>query len=249
MAQAFLQIVAGARAGLKVPLPETIPFVIGRKKGDLLLEDPLVSGVHARILHRDGSFVLQDLHSTNGTLVDGRLVREATLRPGAEVAIGSCRMILFQEPEEGADSGGRPVRAARSQLDIAWLLDEELGDPRQAGEAVRPQGDLIGQDLRLPPGMNAVFEVVAGPDAGKTFRLTRGTVTIGRRAGEVPLADPEVSRRHTVVEVFGLDMIFLRDLGSTNGTFHNGRRVPVARIRAGDTVGVGRTVLRLQVHG
>jgi pSer/pThr/pTyr-binding forkhead associated (FHA) protein len=106
---------------------------------------------------------------------------------------------------------------------------------------------VIGQDLRLPPGMNAVFEAVAGPDAGKVFRFTRGTVTIGRRAGEIPLTDAEVSRRHTVIEVFGRGMIYMRDLGSTNGTFHNGRRVGLGRLRTGDTIGVGRTVLKLHV--
>jgi ABC transport system ATP-binding/permease protein len=247
MARAFLQIVAGVRAGQTIPLPETLPFVIGRKKGDLLLEDPLVSGVHARILFRDGAFVLQDLNSTNGTLVDGRRAREATLKPGAELVLGSCRMVLFQEPEEGPAQEEQSKAAGKPQLDIAWLLDEEVVDLRPLGDATRTQGDVIGQDLRLPPGMNAVLEVVAGPDAGKVFRLTRGTVTIGRRTGEIPLADAEVSRRHSVIEVFGRDMMFLKDLESTNGTYHNGRRVPVARIRAGDTVGIGRTVLRLQI--
>ena len=50
-------------------------------------------------------------------------------------------------------------------------------------------GDIIGQDLRLPPGVNAVVEVVAGQDAGKVFRFVRGNVAIGRRMGEVPLAE------------------------------------------------------------
>jgi isopropylmalate/homocitrate/citramalate synthase len=82
-------------------------------------------------------------------------------------------------------------------------------------------------------------EVVAGLDTGKVFRFTRGNINIGRRAGEVPLSDGEVSRRHSVIEVFGREMIFLRDLGSTNGTYHNGRRVAVSRLRTGDTIGVG----------
>ena len=42
-------------------------------------------------------------------------------------------------------------------------------------------------------------------------------------------------------------MIFLRDLGSTNGTYHNGRRISVSRLQTGDTIGIGRTVLKLQV--
>ncbi len=247
MARAFLQIVAGHRAGTQIPVPENVPLVIGRKKGDVILDDPLVSGVHARIILREDQWVIQDLSSTNGTMVDGRLVREAILRPGNEIAIGSCRMILFLSSDEDASSADRR-RAAQQQLDIAWLLDEELVDIKKGGaDQTRSHGDVIGQDLRLPPGMNAVFEAVAGPDAGKVFRFTRGTVTIGRRAGEIPLTDAEVSRRHTVIEVFGRGMIYMRDLGSTNGTFHNGRRVGLGRLRSGDTIGVGRTVLKLHV--
>src|SRR4051794_25234793 len=95
MSRSFLKIVAGAREGLNVPLPAREPLVIGRKEGDLLLEDLLVSGRHCQVFARNGDFVLQDLGSTNGTMVDGRLVREIVLKPGNEIAIGSTRLILF----------------------------------------------------------------------------------------------------------------------------------------------------------
>jgi len=75
----------------------------------------------------------------------------------------------------------------------------------------------------------------------------RGNIGIGRRQGEVPLTDVEVSRHHAVIEVFGREMIFLRDLGSTNGTYHNGRRVGVAKLSDGDTIGTGKTVMKLRV--
>ena len=247
MARAFLRIVAGAGQGKTISLPENAPFVIGRKQGDLRLDDPLVSGVHARIVFQDGGYVLQDLGSTNGTMVDNRLVQKVPLKPGMEITLGHTRMILFQGPDEQpAEAMGR-ARAGGGEAEIAWLLDEDAVE-FQGADRTRSPGDVIGQDLRLPPGMNAVLEVVAGDDAGKVFRFTRGNVTIGRRAGEVPLADMEASRRHSVIEVFGRDMIYLRDLGSTNGTYHNGRRISVARLRVGDTVGVGRTVLKLQIN-
>jgi pSer/pThr/pTyr-binding forkhead associated (FHA) protein len=206
-----------------------------------------VSGAHCRILAREESFVLQDLGSTNGTMVDGRMVREATLKPGSEITIGASRMILYvgEDPREKADA----PRAAPSQLEIAWLLDEELVEVRAGADRDRERApaDVIGQDLRLPPGLNAVVEVIAGLDAGKVFRFTRGNVSIGRRQGEVPLTDVEVSRHHAVIEVFGRDMIFLRDLGSTNGTYHNGRRISVSKLQSGDTVGCGKSIMRLQV--
>ena len=88
MTRAYLQIVAGVRVGEKFPLPETMPFVIGRKKGDLLLPDPQVSGVHARILFRDGAFVLQDLNSTNGVYVNEEKVGERELQDNDVVFLG-----------------------------------------------------------------------------------------------------------------------------------------------------------------
>ncbi len=246
MPKAFLQIVSGARQGLNVPLEEETPLVIGRKRGDLLLDDPLVSSSHCRIVPRPTGWVIQDLGSTNGTMVDGRLVREANLRPGAEITVGGSRMILYtgEEVPQEVPSIERPGMA---QLDIAWLLDEELVELRGSGDRTRTSADVIGQDLRLPPGVNAHIEVVAGQDVGQLFRFTRGNVTVGRRQGEVPLSDVEVSRHHAVVEIFGREMIFLRDLGSTNGTYHNGRRVQVSKLQSGDTIGCGKTVMKLQV--
>ncbi len=241
MSSAFLKVVSGAREGLNISLSATEPLIIGRKRGDLILDDPLVSGAHAQIIPRDDGFVLQDLGSTNGTMVEGRLIREVVLRPGAEISIGQSRLVLFVGAEE------EPAPPDRASLEIAWLLDEELVELRGSTDRTRSPNDVIDQDLRLPPGLQAVVEVVAGADVGKVFRFTRGNVTIGRKTGEVPLSDTEVSRRHAVIEVFGREMIFLRDLGSTNGTYHNGRRISVAGVRAGDTIGVGKSVLKLQV--
>lgn len=242
--RAFLQVISGARQGDKFEVTRSAPIVIGRKRGDLILEDPLVSSEHCVISWRDDEVLLQDLGSTNGTQVDGRLVREVVLRPGAEIALGGNRLVLFVGDEEPRAAELGDSSAALPQADIAWLLDEELVE--LPGNA-RAQPDTIGQELRPPPGLNAHLEVIAGQDAEKNFRFQRGNVTIGRKQGEVPLNDVEVSRNHAVIEVFGRRMIFLRDLGSTNGTYHNGRRVAVAKLQDGDTVGCGKTVMKLHI--
>lgn len=232
----FLRVVTGARQGLSVPLQPDQPLLIGRSRGDLVLDDPLVSGAHCRIVTRNGRFVLQDLGSTNGTTVDGRMVQDTVLRAGAEIVVGNTRLLVFAAGEEEAQE------PAESSADIAWLLDDELVALEDL-PSLKP-ADLIGQGLRLPPGLGASIAVVAGPDAGQTWRLSRGTVTIGRRQGEVPLEDGEVSRRHAFIEIFSADMIFLRDVSSTNGTYHNGRRIQVSRLRSGDTIGCGKSVMR-----
>ena len=248
MASAFLKVIAGARQGLNVPLVGNDPLVIGRKRGDLILDDPLVSSTHAQIVARNDGWFIQDLGSTNGTLVDGRLIRESPLRPGSEVAIGSTRLVLFVGLEAPTAEEAPSTSSNAAATEIAWLLDEELVELKGDQDRTSAGSDLIDQDLRLPPGLRAAVECVAGSDAGKVFRFIRGNVSIGRKTGEIPLTDLEASRRHAVIEVFGREMIFLRDLGSTNGTYHNGQRVSVSRLRNGDTIGVGRSVLKLDIR-
>ena len=244
--RAFLKVVSGTHAHPDIPLPNDRPFVIGRRRGDYIIEDGLASAAHAQIIPDENGWLIRDLGSTNGTLVDGRLVREGELRPGAEITIGKTRFVLFvglaEEAEEEQALEGKDTR-----VEIAWFLEEELLELEGSPDRTESPADMINLDLRLPPGLKAVVEVVAGQDAGKIFRLTRGNISIGRKLGEVPLTDIEVSRRHSAIEVFGREMIFLRDLGSTNGTYHNGRRIEVSRLKHGDTIGIGQTVLKLQI--
>jgi len=70
---------------------------------------------------------------------------------------------------------------------------------------------------------------------------------IGREANAaVPLADPEVSRRHARLELRD-GIVFLRDLESRNGTFLNGYRVTTpVEIRVGDEIDVGTTRMRVE---
>ncbi len=75
-----------------------------------------------------------------------------------------------------------------------------------------------------------------------------GTARIGRgEEAEIVLFDPSVSRAHAVVEVSGGGAI-VRDLGSTNGTFVNGRRVDRSPLHDGDELRVGNTRLRFEMR-
>jgi hypothetical protein len=68
-------------------------LVIGRHYAcDVVLTDPSVSRRHARIVFRDGGWVLQDLASTNGTTVNGATVGRCVLRPGDRLVLGSERL-------------------------------------------------------------------------------------------------------------------------------------------------------------
>ena len=73
----------------------------------------------------------------------------------------------------------------------------------------------------------------------------RSPAILGRsRACDLVLVDDSVSRRHAMVVRDG-DRIVLRDLGSTNGTFLNGRRIARAEVHPGDRVRLGELDLVL----
>ena len=72
-------------------------------------------------------------------------------------------------------------------------------------------------------------------------------LTIGRDRGvELVLADSEVSRRHARLETRG-NIVYVRDLHSSNGTYLNGRRIDAAiETREGDEIDVGATRLTVE---
>lgn len=77
-----------------------------------------------------------------------------------------------------------------------------------------------------------------------TFRLPPGSVkTIGRSPGAEFIVDAAlVSRLHCQLTATA-DVLQVKDLGSTNGTFVNGRRVTAAELREGDRLSIGRLEL------
>lgn len=75
-----------------------------------------------------------------------------------------------------------------------------------------------------------------------------GTSRIGRSEEcEVVLLDPSVSRTHAVVEI-RRGAAVVRDAGSTNGTFVNGRRIEREALRDGDELRLGNTRLRFEAR-
>lgn len=68
------------------------PVVIGRSpSSDVVISEAFVSSTHARLTLQGPALVLEDLNSTNGTLVNGRLLEQAsTIRDGDEIQIGDA---------------------------------------------------------------------------------------------------------------------------------------------------------------
>ena len=93
--------------------------------------------------------------------------------------------------------------------------------------------------------MQVKLSVVLGDDAGKEFVIDRpGTVIVGREAAEdidfqICAADRRFSRYHFKLEVTDMACL-VRDMGSRNGTFVNGKRIKEAPLHDGDVIHAGR---------
>ncbi|MDR0704655.1 MAG: FHA domain-containing protein [Planctomycetaceae bacterium] len=87
------------------------------------------------------------------------------------------------------------------------------------------------------------LRILDGPERGKAFRQIATPVSIGREEGNfIQLNDERVSRYHLKIHEND-GAILLTDLQSTNGTRVNGEAVHVWRLRPGDIISLGRSVL------
>ncbi len=98
--------------------------------------------------------------------------------------------------------------------------------------------------------MNYVLQVVRGRSATTTLRLVEGVTSVGRHDDcIIRIKSSQVSRRHC--ELFDSDgALMVRDLGSSNGTFVNGKRVMGQQLlKVGDELTVGAVTLRVATLG
>ncbi len=86
---ATLTIQNGCFAGLEIPLKKA-KTLLGRDLScDVCLDDSLVSSEHAVVVRSNGSYILEDLNSRNGTCVDGESVQKKKLKNGSKISIGN----------------------------------------------------------------------------------------------------------------------------------------------------------------
>jgi S-DNA-T family DNA segregation ATPase FtsK/SpoIIIE len=100
---ATVRVTAGFYEGLEVPIDREW-LVIGRGRGaEMTLAEPTISRAHAAIGYDGRGFFVQDLRSTNGTLVNGERRERASLHDDDEIQMGRLRLRV-RLPQ----SGNRP---------------------------------------------------------------------------------------------------------------------------------------------
>ncbi|MDB4966441.1 MAG: hypothetical protein JWN44_2130 [Myxococcales bacterium] len=198
-------------------------LTIGRDADrQLILPSASVSRRHAKVYLEGGQPCIVDEGSANGVIVDGVRITQPTY-VSAETRIDVAEFRLALEPMMPSEPAPRQPR-------------------------VTPVPGAVQSSL---PPMRLVSE--GGPYDGRVFELTAMEVAVGRAVdNDVVLDDPSLSRKHAKLYRRGAAELEIEDLGSSNGSFLNGRKVGRAAVRPGDTVRFGELNFRVEgdtIHG
>ena len=207
---------------------------------------------------RCGGLVPGDEHAPAGEQVSVRCPG-----CGAEIRyrLGSPALTTRFAPGAAAEATRDPAEPPAAAVEqpaatIAAALDSLSSRPVGSAGAEEPAATIAGpldRTVLAPAGVaprppplgfagSALFLVVGGAPGRERLPLPSARTVFGRTEADVDLGDPAVSGRHFQVEAAGREF-FIRDLGSRNGTFVNGRRIRYAELLPGDEVLAGSTYL------
>jgi len=113
LSRCALTVLSGPERGHERTIDRDL-FRIGKSpENDFVLSDTTVSRAHCEIVREPKGYLLRDLSSTNGTLLDGAEIKEAWLKPGAVITVGKVEIKVrpFAErievmPSERGELGG-----------------------------------------------------------------------------------------------------------------------------------------------
>lgn len=179
-------------------------MTIGRKPhNDIQIDNLAVSGDHAVIITMQDDAFIEDLGSTNGTLVNGQPISKHFLQDEDRIELGKYRLKYVKELQMPAQHGeggfektmilrpGSSQVLAKAQLST---LGSTLGSPSSSVPPSMPKA-LVSEPLS-PPQSNAqrvpessvgeaALQVLSGRSAGRELNLTKMLTTVGKAGVQV----------------------------------------------------------------
>jgi pSer/pThr/pTyr-binding forkhead associated (FHA) protein len=212
-------------------------LTIGREADrQLVLQSASVSRRHARIVvDNGGQPLIVDEGSSNGVLVNGVKISGPTpVGPQSRIDIAEFR-IAVESMHPDPYAAPPPVMAPQP---LPPMTPQPLAPVSVAALGAQPIS------MPMESGLRIVAE--GGPYDGRVFELRPGIMGVGRAVdNDLVFEDPSLSRKHARVMREG-DRLEVEDLGSSNGTYINNRKITRAPLGPGDVLRFGDLSFRVE---
>jgi pSer/pThr/pTyr-binding forkhead associated (FHA) protein len=161
-------------------------YTVGRlPDNDVRIDNPAVSGHHALIINILNDSFLEDLNSTNGTYVNGKLIKKHALQHGDVVTVGHHHLRFVDSQIDGSD---------QDEFERTMVIQPgQVSDDRvraavqNAPTAPRApsQTPAAPAAAKRGPAAAAKLQVLSGQFAGRELALTKALTTLGRPGVQV----------------------------------------------------------------
>src|SRR6266513_2489861 len=188
-------------------------YTIGRlPDNDIRIDNAAVSGHHSLIINILNDSFLEDLNSTNGTYVNGKLIKKHALQHGDVITVGH-HQLRFVEDDEQQDEfektmviqpSARPVERVRAAAEAA----EQVGGSLTGTARTRALADGAAALKK------AKLQVLSGAFAGREVELNKALTTLGRPGVQVAA----ITRRAEAYYIVHVDSGKANDYPLLNGT-------------------------------
>ena len=204
--------------------------IIGREKNDIVVVDPEVSATHCQIQYVGQDYIIFDMNSSNGTIVNNERVVKKKLEEGDLIQIGKTTFKFVLEDEKSVrhmPTIFRPNSSDRTNSLVDTLIEHELKQPTK-----------IQMELY----------VTYGNGQKEKIELRQDEVYIGRAASFGRFdQDSEISRKHSLIKKNDTGEIFVEDQGSTNGTFLNDEKIKgMHLVKPKDVIRIGKCKIKVK---
>jgi pSer/pThr/pTyr-binding forkhead associated (FHA) protein len=184
-------------------------YTIGRlPDNDIRIDNAAVSGHHSLIINILNDSFLEDLNSTNGTYVNGKLIKKHALQHGDVITVGH-HQLRFVEDDEQQDEFEKTMVIQPSARPVEKL---------RAAAEVASTNSATGKSRALADGAAAVkkakLQVLSGAFAGREVELSKALTTLGRPGIQVAA----ITRRSDTYYIVHVDSGKPDDFPLLNGT-------------------------------